>query len=283
MFDLIISNILVLGGIAFLAALILYIVSQKFAVVENPKIDEIESLLPGVNCGACGKAGCRDFAKACAEAGAEEFNELYCTVGGPAVMNKVAESLGFAASEKEATLAVLRCNGTCQNAPAKIFYSGMHSCRVASNISVGQSECPDGCLRFGDCVSACKFDALHIDETTGLPVVDENKCTSCGACVKICPRQLFEIRPKGTDGKRVYVACRNKQKGAVARKNCSAACIGCMKCTKVNPEVKVEDNLSYIPATVSAEKFGAELAASCPTGAIIYTGKNPGLKENNNG
>lgn len=112
----------------------------------------------------------------------------------------------------------LRCNGTCKNAPAKICYDGVSSCRIASRISSGQTGCPTGCLRLGDCVKVCKFDALHIDPETGIPVVDEDKCTSCGACVKMCPRQLFEIRPKGKNGNRVYVACRNTQKGAVARK-----------------------------------------------------------------
>lgn len=272
MFDLILSNILVLAGIALVAAIILYMVSQKFAVTENPKIDIIESILPGVNCGACGKAGCRDFAKACANADAQTFAGLYCPVGGKSVMDEVADNLGFQAPVKEETVAVLRCNGTCKNAPDKIEYTGMKSCRLSSNISVGKSGCPTGCLRFGDCVSVCKFGALHIDKITGLPVVDEQKCTSCQACVNICPRKLFEIRPKGNDGKRVYVACRNTQKGALARKNCSAACIACLKCTKICDKVIVENNLSYIPNDVSADEFGKQLAEVCPTGAIIYTG-----------
>lgn len=272
MSTVIIFNILILAGIALLAAIVLYFVSQKFAVEENPKIDEIEKLLPGANCGACGKAGCRDFAKACVKADAENFHHLFCTAGGNDVMRKIAEALGFVADEKEATVAVLRCRGTCQNAPDKVEYSGFKSCRLAARISVGQSGCPTGCLRFGDCVKACPFGALHIDPETGIPVVDEQKCTSCGICVKTCPRQLFEIRPKGPDGKRVYVACRNTQKGAQARKNCKAACIACMKCTKVCDAVRVENNLSYIPAEVSAEEYGQALAEACPTGAIIYTG-----------
>ncbi len=279
MSHLIFSNVLVLGTIAVIAAVVLYIVSQKFAVEENPLIAEIESILPNANCGACGKAGCRDFAKACTNADETAFPGLFCPVGGNKVMEKIAALKGVKTAQKEDTVAVLRCNGTCQNAPDKVEYSGMKSCRLAAGVSVGRSGCPDGCLRFGDCVNVCKFGALHIDKDTGIPVVDESKCTSCGACVNICPRKLFEIRPKGKDGKRVYVACRNTQKGAVARKNCSAACIACMKCTKVCEEVKVENNLSYIPTTVSAEQYGQKLAEACPTGAIIYTG-NRGVNEN---
>ena len=269
--NIIVSDVIALGLIAFLSAMVLYFVSKKFHVEENPKIDEIEQILPDANCGACGKIGCRDFAESCVKADAESFKKLYCPVGGASTMKKVADALGFDAEIKEETVAVLKCNGTCQNAPAKIAYDAEISCRLANLISVGQSGCPDGCLRFGDCVKVCRFGALSINPDTGIPQVDEDKCTSCGACVKMCPRGLFEIRPKGKDGQRVYVACSNKQKGAVARKNCSAACIGCMKCAQICEQIKVEDNLSYIPSSVSAQKFGAELVKNCPTGAIIMT------------
>lgn len=269
--DLIFLNIMVLGGIALAAAIILYLVSKKFAVAEDKRVAQIEALLPQANCGGCGFAGCHDFAVNCAGADEAGFAGIFCPVGGTSVMEQIGEVLGYQAVEKAPSVAVLRCNGTCQNAPAKICYDGITSCRIAARITSGQSGCPDGCLRLGDCVKVCRFGALHLDPETAIPVVDENKCTSCGACVKICPRGLFEIRPKGTDGCRVYVACRNTQKGAVARKNCSAACIGCMKCAKINPLVKVENNLSYIPPEVSAAEFGTALRDVCPTGAIICT------------
>lgn len=271
--SIITSSIIILGGIALASGIVLYFVSQKFYVKEDTRVAEVERLLPGVNCGACGKAGCHDFATACCKADATDFKQLHCTVGGNSVMKKIADVLGFTQEEKEETVAVLRCQRTCQNAPSKFEYTGLKSCRLVSQISTSQSECPYGCVRLGDCVSVCKFGALKIDKEKGIPVVDEKKCVSCGACVEICPKKLFEIRPKGKDGKRVYVACRNQQKGAIARKNCSAACIGCMKCTKINPKIKVESNLSYIPTTVDAERYGQELAENCPTGAIVYTGR----------
>ena len=62
--NIVLLNMLVLGSIALVAAVILYVVSKKFAVRENPKIAEIEELLPQANCGGCGKAGCHDFADA---------------------------------------------------------------------------------------------------------------------------------------------------------------------------------------------------------------------------
>lgn len=266
----IILSILILGCTAAISTIVLYFVSRRFSVAEDPKISEVETLLPQANCGGCGRAGCHDFAVSCAAADESGFASLYCPVGGKAVMDKVAAVLGFATVEKKPTAAVLRCNGTCQNAPQKVNFDGIRSCRIAARISVGQTGCPSGCLRLGDCASVCKFGALSLDKETGIPVVDYSKCTSCGACVRICPRGLFEIRTLEKGGQMVYVACRNTQKGALARKNCKAACIGCMKCTKVNSDVKVENNLSYIPDTVSAAEFGKQLRDTCPTGAIIF-------------
>lgn len=270
MSDIIWLNILILGGIALFAAIMLYITAQKFSVQTDEKEDQIDEVLPQANCGGCGFAGCRDFARACLRSTPETFSSLYCPVGKTAVMQKVGDILGYSAPKRKESCAVLRCNGNCQAAPQKINYSGLKNCRVAHLTSVGESECPDGCLRFGDCVSVCKFGALSIDKRTGLPVVDANKCTSCGACVNICPRHLFEIRTISEDNQLVYVACNNKQKGAIARKNCQNACIACKKCSLICPEIKIEQNLSYIPESISPQDFGQNLKENCPTKAIIY-------------
>jgi len=266
----ILLNILILGGTAFMASFVLYFVSKKFMVETDETTAKIVKVLPQANCGGCGKAGCADFATACSKADADSFANMYCPVGGHKVMQKIASIKGFAKVEKKPTMAVLLCQGSCQNAPAKVVYDAVSSCRIANRISSGQSGCPDGCLRLGDCIKVCRFGALSINDETGLPTIDASKCVSCGACAKVCPRGLFEIRPLSEADSLVYVACRNKQKGATARKNCKTACIGCMKCNKINDIIKVENNLSYIPTNVDATKFGKELADNCPTGAIVY-------------
>ena len=268
--NLILLNTVILGSIAFVSALILYLGSKKFRVETDETTVKIVDVLPQANCGGCGRAGCADFATACSKADADLFANLYCPVGGPKIMQQIAEIKGFEVAEKTPTTAVLLCQGTCQNAPSKVVYEAVSSCRIANRISSGQSGCPDGCLRLGDCIKVCKFGALSINEDTGLPQIDSSKCVSCGACAKVCPRGLFEIRPLSQNGSIVYVACRNKQKGAVARKNCKVACICCMKCSKINDQIKVENNISYIPADIDANKFGVELAQNCPTGAIVY-------------
>lgn len=264
-----ILNIITLCGIAVLAAIVLYMVSKKFTVEQSALETAIFDALPHANCGACGKAGCQDFAKAYSKADSSEIENLYCPVGGQKVMQKLAELKGVNSVTKTPTCAVLLCNGTCQNAPDKIIYDGLKSCRVANDIMSGKSGCPNGCLRLGDCVKVCKFGALSLNPETGIPEIDYQKCTSCGACVKRCPRGLFEIRPI-EKGQQVYVACHNKQKGAVARKNCTAACIACGKCAKINPDIFVDNNLAYIPASVSPVEYGQKLADECPVKAIHY-------------
>lgn len=266
-------SVCLLGGVAFVASLILYSVSRRFKVEPDLIAEEITSVLPQANCGGCGYAGCADFASACSKADADLFTKLYCPVGGAKVMNKVAAIKGFASADKKATVAVLRCQGTCSNAPAKIVYDAVSSCRIANQISVGSSGCPTGCLHLGDCVKVCRFGALSFDEATKMPVVDMSKCTSCGACVKACPRGLFELRELSAKGSLLYVACRNTQKGAIARKNCLAACIACQKCAKLNPDITVENNLSVIPQNINADKWGTKLSSECPTKAIIYREK----------
>ena len=138
----------------------------------------------------------------------------------------------------------------------------MHACYV------GETACPFGCLGCGDCVAACQFGALSMDPETGLPVVDDEKCTACGKCVKACPRTLIELRKKGPKNRRIVVLCRNKDKGAVARKACKNACIGCGKCQKeCNFEaITVENNLAYIDWQKC--RLCRKCEAACPTGAI---------------
>lgn len=259
-------TIVIFALIGMVLAVVLYFVAEKFKVEEDPRIDEVEKTLPGANCGGCGFAGCRAFADSAVKA--PDLNNHYCPVGGNDVMKKVASILDLVVAEKAPMVAVLRCNGTCAARPKVNKYDGFLSCRVKAALYSGDSGCLYGCLGCGDCAASCKFDALHMDAETGLPVVDEEKCTACGACVRACPKMLFELRSKGPRGMRMFVACRNREKGPVAKKACANACIGCSMCFKTctHGAIVFENNLAYIDFNLC--KLCRECEAVCPTEAI---------------
>ncbi len=261
-------------------AVVLYFVAQKFKVDEDPRIDEVESILPGANCGACGYPGCRGMAEALVKQ--DDISALYCPVGGAATMKAVSDFLGKTAAEREAEVAVVRCAGSCAARAdgtairqRRNVFDGARSCAVEAATYAGETGCSFGCLGQGDCVAVCAFDAIGMNPATGLPEVDDDKCTACGKCVKACPKLIIELRRKGPKSRRVFVSCGNRDKGAVARKACEVACIGCGKCVKVCAfeAITLDSNLAYIdPAKC---RLCRKCVAECPTGAIIEVGFPP--------
>lgn len=264
-----IFSVISLGAIGIAAAVILYFVAQKFKVIEDPKIDEVEEALPAANCGGCGYPGCRNFAEATVKSANENKNidGLNCPVGGNDVMSAVASILGLEVEAAKPKIAVIRCNGSKANSPQKVEYDGPATCAFAHNLYSGEGGCPNGCLGLGDCVASCDFDAIHMDPETGLPVVND-KCVACGACVKACPRDIIELRFKGPKDRRIFVSCVNKERGGPAKKNCAVACIGCGKCEKECKfdAITIENNLAYIDFEKC--KLCRKCAPVCPTGAI---------------
>ncbi len=269
----ILYTIVSLSALGTVAGIVLYIVAQRFRVFEDPKIDDVEEELPAANCGGCGYAGCRNFAEALVKS--ESFEGLFCPVGGNATMEKIAKILGREAVEKDPLVAVLRCNGACEYREKTNFYDGVASCTIESALYGGDTGCQYGCLGYGDCVKVCAFDALHMDTSTGLPVVDDSKCTACGACVKACPKNLFELRKRQKRDRKIYVACMNEDKGGIAKKYCSVACIGCTKCFKVCPfeAITMKANLAFIDSEKC--RLCRKCVPECPTNSIIEIGFPP--------
>jgi len=231
-----------------------------FGIELDPKMFKILALLPGANCGACGKAGCAGFAEALVKG---EAVPAGCAVSNEEARKSIAELLGLAHKPKIKTVATLLCNGGVR-AKDKFVYKGIKTCKADSLVFGGHKACVFGCLGLGDCVTACPFDAITMGPD-GLPVVDEAKCTACGACVKVCPKKLFTLSPASC---KYYVKCSSTDHGGTVAKVCKAGCIACLKCEKACPvqAVKVVDHLSRIYPD-KCQNIGKCFEA-CPTKVI---------------
>jgi Na+-translocating ferredoxin:NAD+ oxidoreductase subunit B len=264
--QIILITIISLSLLALISSVILYFIAQKFKIFEDPRIDDVQSVLPQANCGGCGYAGCRNFAEALVKAGS--FEGLNCPVGGADAMGSAAKILGKEAPVVDPLVAVLLCNGTPEFRPRTSVYDGAPDCRISNSLYIGETDCSYGCMGHGDCVRACTFDAIHMDNSSKLPVIIDSKCVSCGACVRACPRNLIELRKKAKKERKIYVACSNCDKGGPARRACKVACIGCNKCLNVCEfnAITIENNLAYIDANKCT--FCRKCVAVCPTNSI---------------
>lgn len=252
----------VLGVMALLFGVGLAVAARIFEVKQDERVPLVRAALPGANCGGCGLPGCDALAVAIVDGNAA-VNA--CPVGGSECAAKIGEIMGVAAGSAEPTVARVICQGTCEHSPRIAEYYGELDCREALIANGGNKKCRWGCLGMGTCVKACMFDAIKIGEN-GLPEVDMEKCTSCGACVTACPKDLMDIVPQK---QLVFVECSSKDKGKIAKANCDVACIGCRACVKVCPTeaITVTDNLARIDYEKCIQ-CGA-CVEKCPTGAII--------------
>ncbi len=253
-------------GSAF--ALVLLIASIKLKVEVDPDVEQIQHALPSVDCGACGFAGCSQYAKA-VKADPELIGK--CAPGGEAVANEIARILNLEiSSEGPPHRPIVHCRAHTQDKTFYAEYTGIESCCAADAQPIVQA-CKFGCLGYGDCMSACKFDAIHVVD--GLAVVDYDKCTGCGACVKACPRDLIEMVPF-TNENMITVACSNREAGRDTRKMCKVGCIACTLCTKQSDVFSMADNLARTDYGKYSPDEGCGTAyEKCPTGVIVYRGK----------
>jgi electron transport complex protein RnfB len=255
-----VNAVVSITAIGLIAGVMLVLAAKFMYVPEDPRIGLVLDELPGANCGACGYAGCSDYAKAIVENGA---TTNLCVPGGAPVAEKVSKLMGVKAEAADPVKAVVRCQGFTFNTKEKYDYHGVTTCAAASKIFAGPASCAYGCIGFGDCVEACKFDAIHV--VNGVALVDMGKCTGCGACVTACPKDIIDLIP---DDVNPVVLCRNTEKGAATRKVCSVGCISCMRCTKVCPTgaITVRDNLARIDQSICIACM--QCVNDCPVKAI---------------
>jgi len=260
---MLLQALLTMGLLAFIFAVGLAIASRKFAVKKDPKIDEVRKVLPSVNCGACGLAGCDAFAEAVV---AGKVSIDGCIPGQKEVADKICKILGKEIKGKKIQfVAKLKCNGGKGETSEKFNYNSIESCKAASLLSQGPKSCSYGCIGFGDCVKVCKFDALKMSHNR-LPIVNKEKCTACAACIKECPKHMFKLVPKD---KNIHVLCSSLDPAKKVMKACKVGCIACKACERICPAdaIHVKDNLAEI--NYSKCTMCGKCVSACPRKLIV--------------
>lgn len=254
---------LALAGLAALLSSILLLAGRWLAVAEDERLERVLALLPGINCGSCGKPGCRAFASALV---AGQASPAGCPVSLPTARQAIAEVLQVAVGTAERRVARLACAGDRNRAPALARYEGPANCASAALIDAGGRSCAWGCLGLGDCERACRFDAITMDPR-GLPVVDEARCTACGDCVRACPKDLFHLVPAAQP---LWVACSHPGAGQALVAACNVACTACGRCVQDAPDhLQLLGNLPRPLAGATGLPPRAAIDR-CPTGAIVW-------------
>lgn len=258
----ILTAILIVGIIGLVCGIALAVASIVFAVPVDEKAEAVTEMLPGANCGACGYSGCAGYAAALSKG--ETTNTALCNPGGSEVSKQIAEYLGLAAGEVEPMAAVVLCQGNKVNASTKMEYSGVESCKMASQLFGGPKDCVYGCLGLGDCVRECPYNAIKICD--GVARISPALCKACKKCIAVCPKDLIELMPLNKS--KAAVLCKNRDKGVLARKECKKACIGCMKCQKVceSDAISVKEFNAHVDVTKCTGCGKCEEA--CPVGCI---------------
>ncbi len=228
----IMSALIVMGGLGLIFGLGLAIAARFFFVKKDPRVLQIEKLLPGANCGACGAPGCAGFAEGAVKG---KYNVSGCVVGGGETAKRIAEIMGKEAGEVVEKVAVVRCKGDREMSVNRAIYWGIEDCKAAVLIGNGAKGCIYGCLGFGTCVNACPFNAMVMLEN-GLPYVHEDRCTGCGECVRVCPRNIMELVSRD---QKVFVGCKSPDFGKAVKSVCKVGCIGCGLCA--NPKTTANE------------------------------------------
>jgi Na+-translocating ferredoxin:NAD+ oxidoreductase RNF subunit RnfB len=251
-------------GLGVVFASILATADHLLRVEEDPRLEQVEEMLPGNNCGACGEPGCQAFAGRLVRG---EVSPGKCTVSTQEALVQIAGFLGVDVGGEEKRVARLACAGGEGLVADLAAYKGISSCRGAVVVDGGGRACTWGCLGLGDCETACTFDAIHMN-WEGLPQVDPNLCTACGDCVDACPLDLFTIVPMSQN---LFVQCSSPLTGEAARSRCAVACDACGRCAADAPAgvIEIVNGLPVIHYD-REEKPTQRSTWRCPTSAITW-------------
>lgn len=261
----------IVAVIGLIAAIILTVLSKILYVPVDERQAAIREVLPGANCGACGFAGCDDYAAALAKD--SSLSTTLCAPGATAVAEAIAGILGVEAGTVDPKAAFVMCAGNKEVTNTIMTYEGVQTCKAAKQFFGGQWSCSYGCLGLGDCRDVCQYGAIRIID--GLAVVNQELCVGCGMCEKACPNGIITIASKKN---LVYVKCNSHDPGPATRKACTAGCIGCGKCAKICKfeAITVENGLARIDFDKCKNCGLCE--KECPTHAIVNLRKKPAAK-----
>jgi RnfABCDGE-type electron transport complex B subunit len=261
------------GGTMLAMALIMsYILgwaNVAFRVEMDDRVEMILGILPGANCGGCGFMGCSDYAVAIV---VDEVGVNKCPVGGQSCAERLASVMGVEAGETIPWRPVVHCGAHYEQRLMRTEYRGVQKCSNA-NLVANVQGCTYGCLGFGDCIQSCKYDAVHVVD--GLATIDYDKCIGCGACTRVCPRNIISLAPF-RDERILAVTCSNKDKGKDVKAVCMVGCIGCGACARMSDIITIQNNLSTVDYDhYDPEKMDGLIKASqkCPQKRLLYVGK----------
>ena len=262
----------VLGVLAVVAGYVLGWANRAFHVEVDAKVEAILKALPGANCGACGFLGCAEYAEAVAK---REAEVNLCIPGGVRCAQSLATIMGVEVSETYPYRAVVHCAAREDQRLQRIEHHGEPTCAAANLVAYVQA-CTYGCLGLGDCVRACKYDAIHV--IRGLARVDYDKCIGCGACMRACPRNIITMVPFKADHMLV-VACSNQDSGPDVKAVCTIGCLGCKVCTRNNNLIEMDGNLPRIDYGKYDPQVNFEpVIQECPRESLVFVGE-PGKRQ----
>lgn len=258
--------VLSMAGLGTFFALVLAVASKKLFVKEDPRVERIEEILPGVNCGACGSASCQVFAERVLT---KEVPVNACVPGGADVAEQLAGVLGVESQAAERKIAVVHCGARSEEKKHRANYRGVEGCQASMLVAGGELSCVYGCLGYGDCAQVCPFEAIIMKE--GLPQIDRERCTGCGNCIKVCPRGIISLESGDETHPLIVVACSSLDKGKAVKSICPVGCIACKLCEKNCPDLfKVTDNLARVDIRkIKEDSDWKKPLEKCPTKCIV--------------
>ena len=274
MLNVLLVAALIMTVIGLVLGLVIGFFARVFRVDNDPRVELVTELLPGANCGGCGKAGCSDFAKSVV---AGENSPNKCPVSSAETISNIARALGIEVGEGFKQCAVVACGGDISQVQRQVHYNGITDCASAALIGGGPKNCKYGCLGMGSCARHCPFGAIEM--VNGLAVIHKEICVGCGKCVAACPRGVIKLVPADSTA---HVYCNSPDKGVAKKQNCKVPCIGCRKCARAFPEkFTVEGFLAKVNYSAPAPTDAEVESIGCPTGALLTEKKHLEIEKNN--